>query len=608
MRIKDVVSKRLQIFKKKPDVQYGVIGDIATGLINVPDRSSIIYITLLNGVILNNVLNIRVPNMFGLGVSIGYDGDNLPNTLQVLGIRDSYIGGSYNLGDILKGVGYHRTQHEWPNGDTVYVWGEQFLPSLFVPAPDTLVVGIYPGSYFLTDSWKVFATAETVSLVSIVGALTSGHARFALIVVDDAGTLQVRVGDLVDEVTGPPFISAYESLTDADIPLPEDGDKAICAVKLFYGQTYFRFTSTVNDFIDMRFTSSSSGSGSSSGGHIIQNEGTPLATEPNLDFAGDGVLATDVPGSTKTLVTIPGAHIIEDNETPVDSEPALNFTGDVNITDEPGIRTTIEVSANHFYIDQSGGTGDTYGILGGARNGVNTEYTVSQGSYISGTVKVYLNGQLLTQGSAEDWHEASAVAGTIHMWVAPEATDEITVTYGYLGAVSVPPGMHIIQEEGGNLTARSKLNFVGTIVTASDDAGNDATKVTIDAPVYHGQLIWTIESIYLGAAYQGLKPLRLWLPYVGAGATIEEIVAVVNTAPTASNLRLDIHKNGSTIFSGTAYVEIPTTQYSVSRTTNFTSSGAIAKDDYFQLELVQGDSVAADLVVHMRYKWTPTGV
>jgi hypothetical protein len=39
---------------------------------------------------------------------------------------------------------------------------------------------------------------------------------------------------------------------------------------------------------------------------------------------------------------------------------------------------------------------------------------------------------------------------------------------------------HVIQEEGSPLTARANLNFVGTGVTATDDAGNDATKVTIN--------------------------------------------------------------------------------------------------------------------------------
>jgi len=44
-------------------------------------------------------------------------------------------------------------------------------------------------------------------------------------------------------------------------------------------------------------------------GHTIQDEGTPLPAEPNLDFAGAGVTVTDVPGSSKTLVTIPGSTL-----------------------------------------------------------------------------------------------------------------------------------------------------------------------------------------------------------------------------------------------------------------------------------------------------------
>jgi hypothetical protein len=40
-------------------------------------------------------------------------------------------------------------------------------------------------------------------------------------------------------------------------------------------------------------------------------------------------------------------------------------------------------------------------------------------------------------------------------------------------------GGHTIQDEGTSLTQRTKLNFVGAGVTATDDAGNDATVVTI---------------------------------------------------------------------------------------------------------------------------------
>ena len=38
---------------------------------------------------------------------------------------------------------------------------------------------------------------------------------------------------------------------------------------------------------------------------------------------------------------------------------------------------------------------------------------------------------------------------------------------------------HVLQDEGVSLPARSKLNFLGTGITATDNAGNDATDVTI---------------------------------------------------------------------------------------------------------------------------------
>jgi hypothetical protein len=45
----------------------------------------------------------------------------------------------------------------------------------------------------------------------------------------------------------------------------------------------------------------------------------------------------------------------------------------------------------------------------------------------------------------------------------------------------VSGGGHTIQEESADLPQRRKLNFIGTGVTAEDDAGNDATNVTINA-------------------------------------------------------------------------------------------------------------------------------
>jgi hypothetical protein len=51
---------------------------------------------------------------------------------------------------------------------------------------------------------------------------------------------------------------------------------------------------------------------------------------------------------------------------------------------------------------------------------------------------------------------------------------------------------HVIQEEGSPLTARANLNFVGADVTATDDAGNNATIITIASAgsgLTHGQVM-----------------------------------------------------------------------------------------------------------------------
>lgn len=121
--------------------------------------------------------------------------------------------------------------------------------------------------------------------------------------------------------------------------------------------------------------------------------------------------------------------------------------------------------------------------------------------------------------------------------------------------------------------------------------------------VNHAQMLWSIEGANLSTT--GVKPLKIRAPYVGTGATIEEVYLQLGTAPASTALRINVLKNGSTILSGTTYIEIATSSTTASRTTDFAST-AMAKDDYFQIEVVQGDATAADLIVHLRYKWTLT--
>lgn len=73
-------------------------------------------------------------------------------------------------------------------------------------------------------------------------------------------------------------------------------------------------------------------------GHIIEDEGTPLAQRVTLNFIGTGVTATDDPPNNATNVTISaGGHVIEDEGTPLAQRADLNFVGaGVTVTDAGG--------------------------------------------------------------------------------------------------------------------------------------------------------------------------------------------------------------------------------------------------------------------------------
>ena len=127
---------------------------------------------------------------------------------------------------------------------------------------------------------------------------------------------------------------------------------------------------------------------------------------------------------------------------------------------------------NSIFVDQAAGASDTYGALGGTRNGSNTLFTVSQAAYATGTLKVWRNGQLQTQGTGDDWTETTPASGTFTFTVAPAATDDITVEYQTV----VTNSSTVVTTTTVNELAQ---DAVGTILTDTtsidaiyDDAGN----------------------------------------------------------------------------------------------------------------------------------------
>jgi hypothetical protein len=164
----------------------------------------------------------------------------------------------------------------------------------------------------------------------------------------------------------------------------------------------------------------------------------------------------------------------------------------------------------------------------------------------------------------------------------------------------------LITDFSGNVFRPSQGTVIVTpaigVTTGTSLPGETIPTNTLYA---HSQLIWTIDSTNLTSGDVGIKPLKIRLPYVGVGGIVEEIFAQLGVAPASTNVQINLLKNGSTIFSAPSYIEIATSATYASKVTGFVNT-SISKNDYFQIELVQGDETASDLVIHLRYKWLLT--
>lgn len=104
-------------------------------------------------------------------------------------------------------------------------------------------------------------------------------------------------------------------------------------------------------------------------------------------------------------------------------------------------------------------------------------------------------------------------------------------------------GGHVIKEEGTPLTNRAGLNFVGAGITASDDAGNDETDVTLDADLNTiAGLSPTNDDfmVYSSGAWANRTPAQS-RTHMGLG-TLATLSGVDADSVTVSNLEVDNFK------------------------------------------------------------------
>jgi len=293
----------------------------------------------------------------------------------------------------------------------------------------------------------------------------------------------------------------------------------------------------------------------------IGSAGAPIV------FDGDAgtpsaLVGTNISGSATNL-TSGITNALKSATTTVNVSSATAPTSGQVLTATSGTAATWQTPSgggntyfNNEYIDQSGGTSDTYGALSGTINGSNTTFTVSQSVYTTGTLTVYLNGQAQTQGSGEDWTETTPASGTFDFAVAPVSGDEILVTYQSQtlssDTVVVTTGAQTLEDKA--ITKR--------VVTTTDDATAvidvavtdiyeltaiaNATTFSFTGTPVDGQNIvirFKDAGVTKGLTWTGFTAIGVTLPtattagkwtYVGviynAGASQYQVVAVTTEA------------------------------------------------------------------------------
>lgn len=572
-KLRQTFTKRLSNYTLKAEPIPARIGLDDGTVFPDPNNKRIIWVTYFNGDTAQ-VLNHRVASKPNVLVLVGYDPVQFPNRLQVLGMWDIYQDAQWG------GIVSHADDHGWLGRDPLWIRGEQFLPALVVPVSGQLKVIVYPIALLGSLSWKLITVQTTVDVSASVPA--TGY-RYGLLVMNSLGALVIRDGVIV---------KSRSLLTEDRIPVPTAGDNVIAALVLYKGQTQLLKNKRGSDILDLRFSNT---------------------------------ISVPVAGASLTVKEVDGTPSVSSVETIRVSNGTL--------TDDGSGQVTITIGAG-------GGTAglDAIDVSSQVIVGGETHFTFSPAAV---GILVLVNGALQKPGDVT--LDVDGLGVTLAFGVT--LGDNVIVLR--VASPASGGGGHTVQDNGTNMTQRTKLNIIGA--TVADDAGNDATKITIVALggdvvgpasavdsnfasfdtttgkkvkdsgskasdfassghthtfVNHAQAVFAVEGSINAT---GTKPIRLHIPYVGAGATIEEVRVALNVAPSATAVRVDVNKNGTSIFNATQYVEMAVGSYADTKSTDFAST-ALAKDDYLTIEIVQGDIFATDLTVHVRYKWTLTGV
>ena len=223
-RIAKAVKKQIALAMRVQKTPATIVGAVS-------GRKGYVTVTMPDGSTLE-VLNQRASSSANLQVWLGVD-PLLPDVLQVLGEQNNFEQGTgYGIVD-------HHTNHEYPNHDTVWVQGAQFLPLDVLPAGG-FSVQVY-GDVLEVAGTLIKVANQTVDLSASQPAT---GARWTILQVDNAGTVTA-----VDGATA----AGKTALTLADIPAATAGNYRFVAIMLYADQDEIqRNPNGIDDFVDLR--------------------------------------------------------------------------------------------------------------------------------------------------------------------------------------------------------------------------------------------------------------------------------------------------------------------------------------------------------------------
>jgi hypothetical protein len=211
---------------------FANLGDY-NGVVNVANTENLVYFRIENGQVLK-AINDVVPAVYNLPVFVGRE-KSQPAVWKIIEQRKVYAGTaepSY--------VKFHHQQHEYPNGDTVFVRREQFMPLNVLPIGG-MTVRLY-GDVVYKRGMTAPIKIGTQDLDLSSHTPVSG-AKYLLLELKLDGTLQFKEGAIV---------ANREVLQTQSLPTPSLNAFPLFVFECFAGQTEHRRDDQQRTMIDLR--------------------------------------------------------------------------------------------------------------------------------------------------------------------------------------------------------------------------------------------------------------------------------------------------------------------------------------------------------------------